>query len=110
MFPGMNPKMIQQAMKKMGMKQEEIDAEEVIIKGKNKTLIIKQPSVQKINMMGQDSFQITGNVHEVQESTEISEDDIKTVMEQAKVSESKAREALENNNGDLAAEIISLKE
>ena len=106
----MNPKMIQQAMKKMGMKQEEIDAEEVIIKGKNKTLIIKQPSVQKINMMGQDSFQITGNVHDVQESAEISEDDIKTVMEQAKVSESKAKEALENNKGDLAAAIIYLKE
>ncbi len=64
MIPGINPKQLKQAMKQLGMKQEEIDAKEVIIKTSEKQLVIKNPSVVRINMMGQDSFQITGEVNE----------------------------------------------
>jgi len=92
------------------MKQEPIDAEEVIIKGKEKTLIIKQPEVQKVNMMGQESYQITGQVEEQTPEPEINPEDIKTVMEQANVSEYQAKQALEDSKGDIAAAIISLKE
>jgi len=106
----MNPKMLQQAMKKMGIKQEEIDAEEVIIKGKEKTLIIKHPQVQKVNMMGQESFQITGQVEEHESQQEISEEDIQTIMEQAGVNEATAKEALKEHNNDIAETIIALKE
>lgn len=109
MIPGINPKQMQKMMKQMGMKQEDLDASEVIIKTSEKTLIFKNPSVQKVNMMGQETYQITGNPEEVEESSEISEDDIKTVAEQANVSEEKAKQALEDNNGDIAAAIISLK-
>ena len=38
MFPGMNKKAIEQAMKKLGVKQEEIEATEVIIKTTGKDL------------------------------------------------------------------------
>jgi nascent polypeptide-associated complex subunit alpha len=106
MIPGMNPKDIQKVMKKMGMKQEEIDATEVIIKTNSVDLVIKDPKVVKINMMGQDSLQITGTIEEL---AGISEDDIKTVAEQAQVSKEKAKEALEKNNGDLAAAILDLQ-
>lgn len=106
MFPGINPKQMQQAMKKLGVKQEEIDAKEVIIKTSDKNLIIRNPSVVKVNMMGQESLQITGDI---EEESLISEDDVNTVSEQAGVSKEEARKSLENNSGDLAAAILELK-
>ncbi len=109
MIPGLNPKDLQKAMKKMGMKQEEIEAEEVIIKCPDKEIIVKNPNVVRVNMMGQDSLQITGEITE-QEGSSISEEDIKTVASQANVSEEKAKQALENNNGDLAKAIMELQE
>lgn len=106
MIPKINPRQMEKIMKQMGMKQEPIEAEEVIIKSKDKNIIIKNPNVQKINMMGQESFQISG---EIEEST-ISEEDIKTVAEQANVSEEQAKEALEKTKGNLAEAILILKE
>jgi nascent polypeptide-associated complex subunit alpha len=103
--------MVKQAMKKMGMQQEEIDASEVIIKCPDKEIIISNPSVSKVKMMGEESWQITGEAEERELDTapEINEDDVKTVMEQTGVSEEKAKEAIEKNNGDLAAAIMDLK-
>lgn len=112
MFPGINPRQMQQAMKKMGIQQTEIPATEVIIKTEDKEIIISNPSVQKVNMMGQESFQISGNVEERELSSqpEISEDDIKTVMDQTGSDSETARKALEEANGDLAEAILKLKE
>ena len=109
MLPGMNPKDIEKAMKRMGIKQEQIDASEVIIKTKNKQLTIKQPNVVKVNMMGQETFQITGKVQE-SSLEKFTEDDIETVMEQTNCSKEQAKKALKKNNGDLAKTIISLKQ
>lgn len=109
---GMNPKMMKQAMKRMGMKQEDIEASEVIIKCPDKELVIQNPSVAKINMMGQDSWQITGEAVErpLETKPEINEDDIKTVMDQTNVDEKTAKEAIEKHEGDLAAAILELSE
>lgn len=107
MMPGMNPRDIKSAMKRLGIKQEEIDATEVIIKTKDKDLVIKNPQISKINMMGQESLQIVGDIQEV---SRITEEDIKTVMEQADVDKKTAMKALEKNNGDLAAAILDLSE
>jgi len=109
MFPGMNPRAMEQAMKKMGIKQVDIPASEVIIKSEGTDIIITNPKVTKVNMMGQDSFQITGSVEERSAAVEISEDDVKTVSEQTGVSEEQAKQALEEANGDLAAAIMQLK-
>ncbi|MEK6903825.1 MAG: nascent polypeptide-associated complex protein [Nanoarchaeota archaeon] len=109
MFQGIDPKMMKQAMKKMGMQQEDIEATEVIIKTTDKEILIRNPHVAKVKMMGQESFQITGDVEE-REQQSFTEDDVKTVAAQASVSEKEAREALEKNNGDLAAAILALKE
>jgi nascent polypeptide-associated complex subunit alpha len=111
MFPGMNPRKMAQAMKKMGISQQEIDATEVVIKTRDKEFVISNPQVSKVNMMGQETFQVVGNIEEraLDQKPEISEEDIKTVMEQASVDEEKAKEAIEKNNGDLAAAIIELK-
>ena len=104
----MNPRKMQQAMKKMGIKQEEIDAIEVIIRTPDKDLVITEPSVSKVNMMGNESFQISGNVQEREREAEISEEDIKTVMEQANVGKEEAEKAIKEAGGDLAKAIIEL--
>jgi nascent polypeptide-associated complex subunit alpha len=99
-------------MKQMGIQQQDIEASEVIIKTQEKTIVITNPSVAKVNMMGQETFQISGEIHEqaIDTTPDINEDDIKTVMEQASVDESKAKEALEKSEGDLAQAIMNLNE
>src|SRR3989344_8388801 len=106
MFPGMNPKKMQKVMQSMGIKQEEIKAKEVIIKGEDMDLIIRNPQVMKIDMMGQEILQVSGSIEEL---NSVKEEDIETVAEQAKVSREKAKKALEKANGDLAAAILELK-
>lgn len=106
MFPGINPKDMQKAMKKMGVKQEVIPALQVIIKTSDGNLIIRDPEVIKVEMMGQESFQITG---ELVNEGRISEEDVKVVAEQAGVTEERARLVLEKHKGDLAQAILELQ-
>jgi len=108
MLPGLNPKKLQEAMKQLGIKQEEIDASRVIIeKNDGKRLIIDEPSVVKINMQGNESLQITGPMRE-EDAEKYSKEDIKTVMEKTGASEKAAKAALEKADGDLAAAIMGL--
>jgi len=111
MIPGINPRKMQQMMKRMGIAQQEIDATEVIIKCPDKEIVITNPQVSKVNMMGQQTYQVVGEEHEREISTapEINEEDIKTVAEQAKVDEVKAKEAIEKANGDIAKAIMDLQ-
>ena len=106
----MNPRKVQQMMKQMVIQQVEVPAIEVIIKTKDKEIIITNPSVQKVNMMGNENFQISGNIEERELSTapDISEDDIKTVMDQTGKSEEESKKAIEDAKGDLAEAIMGL--
>jgi len=92
----------------MGIQQQEIDASEVIIKTPGKNILISDPSVTKVNMMGQETFQITGRISEETAEPELTEDDIKTVMEQAEVGREKAIESLKKSDLDLAKAILEL--
>ncbi|MBI4009967.1 MAG: nascent polypeptide-associated complex protein [Candidatus Aenigmarchaeota archaeon] len=105
MLPGINPRQMQGMMRKLGIKQEDIEAEEVIIKTKDKNIIIKNPQVSLIEMSGNKSFQITGKIVE----SSINENDIETVAEKARVSLNEAKKALEISRGDLAEAILSLQ-
>ena len=110
MLPGINPREMQKAMKRLGIKQEEIDAQEVIIKTSNKDIIIKNPHVSKVNMMGQETFQISGDITEMESNAvEINEDDIATVMDQTSCTKKEALDALEQSNGNLAEAILKLQ-
>ncbi len=111
MMPGMNPKMMKQAMKKMGMQQEDIDAVEVIIRCPDKELVVTDPTVAKVKAMGTEQITVSGEITERELSTgpEISEEDIKTVVEQTGASEEEAEKALEELEGDIAAAILNLK-
>ena len=112
MMPNINPRQMQQMMKKMGIQQEDIDAEEVIIKCKDKKIIISNPSIQKVNMMGKQNYQISGDESieslDEEETLEISDEDIKTVASQAQTSKEEAKQALLDTNGNIAEAILLL--
>ena len=103
---GLNPKKMQQMMKQLGINQEEIDAERVIIEKNDGRIIIENPSVQRIYMQGQESWQITGEAR--QEETGIRENDVKLVMEKTGKNEKEARKSLEDAGGDIAEAILNL--
>ncbi len=112
MMPNMDPRALKRMMESMGMKSTEIDAERVVIEGKEKNIVIENPNVTLIEVQGTRSFQIGGSISEVekiQEKAEITEDDIKMVKERTGASEDAARKALEETNGDIAEAILKLK-
>ncbi len=106
MFGGIDPSKMKAMMKQMGIKQEEIEAERVVIECSDRKIIIESPSVQKIIMQGNESWQITGEARE--EGAGIREEDVKLVMEKTGAAEEKARKALEEAEGDIAEAIIKL--
>ena len=112
MIPGMNPRDMQKAMKRLGIQQVELDATEVIIRLKDKELVIENPGVAKVNMMGQETFQISGEVVEraLNNAPEINAEDIRTVMEQTGKDKDAVIAAIQKNNGDLAATILELQD
>jgi nascent polypeptide-associated complex subunit alpha len=109
MMPGINPRQMRQAMKRMGIQQEDLEVKEIIMKLEDKELIFKNPQVAKVNMMGQETYQVVGEATERKAEDKISEEDIKTVMQQAKVSKKEAEKALKESNGDLAEAILKLQ-
>jgi nascent polypeptide-associated complex subunit alpha len=112
MFPGMNSRQAQQMMRRMGINQQDLDVLEVVVKLPDKNLVFKNPNLSKINMGGNETFQLSGDYEEVSENEvlEINDDDIKTVMEQANVDKETAKQAILDNNGDLAEAIVKLTE
>ncbi len=114
MMPNINPRQMDQMMKKMGIQQEDIDAEQVIIICADKKIVIDNPSVQRVNMMNKISFQISGDEseesleEESDEPVEVTEEDIRTVMEQTNSTEEEALQALGDTNGNIAEAIILL--
>ncbi|MFH1311021.1 MAG: nascent polypeptide-associated complex protein [Nanoarchaeota archaeon] len=108
---GLNPKKMQEMMKKIGMDQEEISASRVIIeKQDGEKIFIENPSVTKIKIQGQESFQIAGDISKETENIEgsFSELDVKTVIDKTGSTKKQAVLALENSRGDLAEAILRL--
>jgi len=100
--------MLEKAMKKLGMKQQEIPAKKVIIECDNKNIIIENPQVSRINAMGQDTIQIIGEIKE-QPIQKFTEDDIKLVMEKTNKSYEECKKSLEKTGGDLSEAILQLQ-
>jgi nascent polypeptide-associated complex subunit alpha len=118
MMPGgMSPKQMQQVMKRMGIKVEEIEALRVVIEGVDKNIVVENPQVMLTKMPNQEMFQISGDIKEEDKSEEsgsvdiqITDDDIAMVADQANVSKEQAEEALEETRGDIAEAIMKLKQ
>ena len=107
MIPNINQKQMQSMMKQMGINQIEIPSSKVIIKKEDGgQIIIDNPSVIKIKMGGQESFQITGDVSEESDKG-FSQEDIEIVMQKTNCTKQEAEEALEKT-GNLAEAILEL--
>ena len=101
-----------QMMKQMGIQQVDVPATQVIIITPTKRIIIDHPQVAKVNAMGQQTWQVIGPAREeaISSIPDITEDDIKTVMDQTGVARSQAYGAIRDAKGDLAEAIMKLKE
>ncbi|MFH0860398.1 MAG: nascent polypeptide-associated complex protein [Candidatus Altiarchaeota archaeon] len=112
MLPGgMNPKQMKKMMQRMGVKMDEVPAEEVIIRGLDAEIRITEPQVIRTVVQGKEMFQISGKIlkSDIEADVEISEEDVRMVAEQANVPESDALKALQDAKGDIAQAIIDLK-
>ncbi|SEI66262.1 nascent polypeptide-associated complex protein [Halohasta litchfieldiae] len=121
---GMNPRKMQQMMEQMGIDVTDIDAETVTITTTNgEQLVFDAPEVTRMDAQGSQTYQIVGEAETkdaagaIEDSSgedagtdeeAIPEDDVKLVASQAGASKSDAREALEAEDGDLAAAISRL--
>jgi len=103
---------LRRMMKQMGLKMDTLtDVEEVVIRGRDREIVIEEPIVAVLDMRGEKVYQITGGrVKERRmEQRPIPEEDILLVAQQAGVSLEEARRVLEEAGGDLAKAILMLK-
>jgi nascent polypeptide-associated complex subunit alpha len=102
-----------QTVKRAGLSVEQVEGvESVIIKFRDKELIVKNPQVTSMKIGGQTIFQVVGEVEEralTIEEVSVSEEDVQLVASQAGVSLEEARKALKATKGDLARAILYLK-
>jgi len=104
-----NDRQLQRMMKQMGLKTQEIDAIEVLITGREKDYVIKNPKVTVVEVQGQKVLQVTGDMQEREkEKLPFKEEDIDLVMQQTNVSREEAINALKNANGEPAEAIINI--
>jgi nascent polypeptide-associated complex subunit alpha len=121
MIPGGrgNPRQMRQAMKRLGIEQEQMDdVEEVVIRTATKEYVIRDASVTAMTAQGQRIWTVMGEpivrdradakTAEGPKSVTIPEEDVKLVAEKAGVSEAEARKALEEAGGEPAEAIIRL--
>jgi nascent polypeptide-associated complex subunit alpha len=125
---GLNPRKMQQMMDQMGIDMDELDAEEVVIRTADEELYFGEGvDVTCMSAQGQDTYQVVGEPERRErgageaagavesgsaggeDAPGVSEDDVDLVATRAGVEEATARDALEANDGDLAAAIASLE-
>ncbi|PAU84538.1 nascent polypeptide-associated complex protein [Halorubrum salipaludis] len=131
---GMNPRKMKQMMKQMGIDVEELDAERVVIEtADGDDLVFDGAQVTKMDAQGQETYQIVGSpdavadagaggsasavegdsgaaaIEDDADDAGIPDEDVALVAERAEVPQSRAREALEDADGDLAAAIAELE-
>jgi nascent polypeptide-associated complex subunit alpha len=126
---GLNPRKMKQMMKQMGIDVEEIDAAEVVIRTSDgEELVFDDADVTKMDARGQETYQVIGEP-EVRDAagsaggdaeelapgdddageSAVPDEDVELVAQRTGASEDEAREALEAENGDLAAAISRLE-
>lgn len=118
---GMSNKQMQKAIANMDTEEIE-NVIEVIVRTPTEEIVLKSPEVSIMNV-GQEIWSVVPESVERRSANaqpivtdsgladveiEIKEDDVKLIMTTANVSDEKARNALKQNKGDLAAAIMSL--
>ncbi len=108
---GGNPRQMAMMMKKLGIDVQDLhDVQEVVIRTATKDYVFKDAAVSVMKAQGTETWQISGTPEETEHDVElqVSEEDVKMVMDQADVDEATARKALEDAKGDLAEAIVAL--
>ena len=109
MMPGINPKQMKAAMKKMGMKMEKIEnVQKVVVYTHSGNYVFEPAEVVGITMQGQISYQLSGTTRFEPAKVEIPDSDVELVASQTSVSPEAARAAIEECNGDIAEAILKL--
>lgn len=109
MMPGINPKQMKAAMRKMGMKMDEIEnVEKVVVYTPQGNYVFENAQVVGITMQGQTSYQLSGDVHFEEAEVIIPDEDVSLVAAQTGKTEDEARAALKECKGDMAEAILKL--
>lgn len=127
MIPGAprDPRQMQMMMRRLGMKTEEVpDVEEVIVRTRTKDHVFKAPEVTVLTIQGVRTYQVVGTPDIRSRSPTAGppssspasppapsgppEEDIRLVMDQAKVSHEEAVEALLQSRGEPAEAILTI--
>lgn len=110
-----NQRQMKQAMRQMGITNEEIpNVTEVIIRTRDKEIVISPAAVNVMTMQGQKTYQIDGVANErplgsvSEPAASFSAEDIELVMGQTGCDREKAVAALEACNGELAEAILKV--
>ena len=110
MMPGrMNPRQMNQMMKRLGIQVKEIEnVKKVIIQTDSKEYIFDDAEVTMMDAQGQKTYQISGRPKIVTKEDEIPKEDIDLVVEQTGKSKEEAIKALKETKGDIAEAIMKL--
>lgn len=110
MMPGrMNPRQMNQMMKRLGITVKEIEnVKKVIIQTDTKEYIFEDADVTMMDAQGQKTYQITGKPRIVDKKEDIPKEDIDLVVEQTGKSAEEAKKALKETKGDIAEAIMKL--
>ena len=110
MMPGrMNPRQMNQMMKRLGITVKEIEnVKKVIIQTDKKEYIFENADVTMMDAQGQKTYQITGKPRIVDKKEDIPKEDIDLVVEQTGKSAEEAKKALKETKGDIAEAIMKL--
>jgi nascent polypeptide-associated complex subunit alpha len=120
MHKRMNPREQKRMMQRMGMNMDSVpDVQQVIIKTSDKDIVIDEPEVAILEVQGQKMYQVIGGQVSEQAASQrqtakaapstFSEEDVRLVADQTGKSLEKAKEALEECQGDLAKAILLLQ-
>jgi len=114
MLRRVSPREAKRMMQRMGLNMSPMaDVQEVILRTREKEIIIRDPEVAVLDLHGQRIFQIVGGEiteREKEKKITIPEEDVQLVAQQANVSLDEARAALEQTGGDLAQAILLLSQ
>jgi nascent polypeptide-associated complex subunit alpha len=126
---GLNPSKMKQMMEQMGIDIEDIDAEEVVIRTAEEDLVFTDADVQRMDAQGQQTYQVVGTPDHRERGTGgetagsgadtddgdatddggVPQADVELVAGRTGAGEDRAREALEAEDGDLAAAVERLE-
>jgi nascent polypeptide-associated complex subunit alpha len=110
MMPGnINPRKMKQMMKQLGMQVEQIeDVQKIVIYTSKGNWVFDAAEVSAMTMQGVTTYQIAGTPRFEDAVSQIPEEDVQLVAEQAQVSTDEARKALIICKGDIAEAILKV--